>query len=484
MEVVLVLDVGSTNFKAAAVASNGEIVWTWRQRQSPRPGPPYLHLDTSNVYRWIADSLAEAAVQFRIAAIIPCTHGSSAALVKADAVPEDDPDRDGLALPVMGYEAAVPDDVARDYDRVAPPFTEVYAPTNPAGLTLARQLYWQETRFADAFATVGTIMPYPQYWAWRLTGVKASDISSLGAQTHLWNPVERRFSALAVQHGWDRLIAPIRPAWDVVGMLSEPIARRAGLTEPVPVLCGIHDSSANCLRYLALPSRDWTLLSTGTWLITFNPGQPLDRLDPMRDTVSNTDVDGNPLACSRFMIGREFETLAGPDGVGLEGEGEKDSIDWLAALKSLIDRPVLALPSFTNTGGPMPGTGDCGRITIAGTEAAENDLGPVDRRALAGLYCALMTRESLEAVGAGTSLIVDGPFATDPLYPRLLASLMPGAQVRISEARDGTVLGSALLWDRQRGRAPQPPSLGRVTPVALPGLEAYARTWREAAGAG
>lgn len=474
MEVVLVLDVGSTNFKAAAVASNGDIVWTWRQRQTPRSSPPYLHLDTSSVYEWIADSLTEAAAQFRIAAIVPCTHGSSAALVEAGAMPEDSPDRDGLALPVMGYEAQVPEDVALDYAKVAPPFGEVFAPTNPAGLTLARQLFWQETRFAERFNRVESIMPYPQYWAWRLTGAKASDISSLAAQTHLWNPVDRRFSSLAVQRGWDRLIAPIRPAWDIVGMLSESLARRAGVSGPVPVLCGIHDSSANCLRYLGLPDRDWTLLSTGTWLITFNPARALDRLDPARDTVSNTDVDGNPLACSRFMIGREFECLAGPDGIAVQDEG----LDWAAAVRGLIDRGIVALPSFTNSGGPVPGTGERGRITIAGGNATEADLGPVDRRVLASLYCAMMTRESLAAVGAGRRLIIDGPFATDPLYPRILAALIPEAEVRISEARDGTVLGSALLWDRQQGRAPHPPALGRVAPLEPPGFSAYAEAWR------
>ncbi len=477
MDVVLVLDIGSTNFKAAAVSSYGEIVWTWRRRQSPISGSPYLHLDTRNVYRWIIEALAQAVAQFRIAAVIPCTHGSSAALVANRAEPDaDDHDAGGLALPVMGYEADIPDDVAAEYARIAPPFDEVYAPTNPAGLTLARQLYWQQTRFPDAFARTSVIMPYPQYWGWRLTGVNAADVSSLAAQTHLWDPVNRRLSSLVHARGWDRLMAPVRPAWDVVGVLREEIAHRVGAAVPIPVLCGIHDSSANCLRYLCLPDRDWTLLSTGTWLITFNPGQPLDRLDPRRDTVSNTDVDGNPIACSRFMIGREFELVAGPDGLTLE----TDSADWHSVAADVIGRGIVALPSFTDSGGPVPGSGGAGRIT------GGDGLQPAERRSLASLYCALMTCESLTAVGAdeaaAPTLIIDGPFATDPLFPGLLAALIPNATLRVSEERDGTVVGSALLWDRHLGRYPHPPALRTVAPLDLPGLAAYAARWRSLAG--
>ena len=81
------------------------------------------------------------------------------------------------------------------------------------------------------------------------------------------------------------------------------------------MLCGIHDSNANYARYLAAGLDDFALISTGTWLITFNPGLPLERLDPLRDTVSNSDLLGRPVACARFMGGREYALIAGEDGL-------------------------------------------------------------------------------------------------------------------------------------------------------------------------
>ena len=69
------------------------------------------------------------------------------------------------------------------------------------------------------------------------------------------------------------------------------------------MLCGIHDSNANYARYLAAGLDDFTLISTGTWLISFNTALPLAGLDPLRDTVSNTDLLG-PGGRVRALHGR------------------------------------------------------------------------------------------------------------------------------------------------------------------------------------
>src|SRR3546814_10370394 len=121
-------------------------------------------------------------------------------------------------------------------------------------------------------------------------------------------------------------------------------AAATGLPATTPVLTGIHDSNANFFRYRAAGFDDFTLMSTGTWLITFNAAQPLDRLDPARDTNSNTDVAGAPVACSRFMLGREYEILAGEDG--------RTATAGPADVARLMGAAHMALPSFTDSGGP------------------------------------------------------------------------------------------------------------------------------------
>ena len=458
-EAVAVVDVGGSNFKLALVQLDGRTVWSVKHAQSWRDGPPYRHLDLDAVWNWIVAGLRAAAAVACVRAIVPCTHGSAAVLVDAA----------GAVLPAMAYDAEPPEDVVRAYAGLAPPFAEVHAPTNPAGLTLARQLLWQEMAFPAALAGAEALLFYPQYWAWRLTGVRVSEVTALGAQTHLWDAVAGRPSSLARMRGWDRLLPPFARAWDRIGTLRPELAATTGLEPTTPVLAGVHDSNANYLRYLALPERDWTLLSTGTWLITFNPAQSLDRLDPTLDTVANTDVYGRPVACSRFMAGREFAAIVGPEGLTTPTAA--------AALERVLALGALALPSFTDSGGPVPGTGGRGRLEGAA------GLDPAGIRALAILYVALMSDLALDAVGAGPRLIVDGPLAQEPAYGPLLAALRH-ARVELSTEPDGTVLGAASLAALAAGRSVPPPALIAAEPLALPGLDAYRRRWRQAVRAG
>ena len=393
--------------------------------------------------------LAEFAARFEILAIIPCAYGSTAALI----------DEDGLVLPMMDYEAEPPADIVEGYAAVAPDFDEVCCPINPGGLTLARQLFWQSRLFPDKFEKARWLLPAAQYWGWRLTGVVASEVTSLGAQTQLWNPRTNQPSSLALREGWSQKLPPQKKAWETLGPLHKSLApsQRPGT---LPVLVGIHDSNANYARYLAAGFERFTLISSGTWLITFDKDLPLDRLDPVRDMVSNTDLEGRPVACTRFMGGREFLSLAGEEP------------DWTATpddVAGLIARGTMALPSFTDSGGPFPGTGNRGRIEGPAPES------PAERTALASLYVALMTAVDLDLLGSSGDVIIDGSFAENHLFARLLAALRPKQSVSISKAKDGTALGAALLWGWPRQVELD---LEKVVPIEIAGLDGYAEAWR------
>ena len=77
------------------------------------------------------------------------------------------------------------------------------------------------------------------------------------------------------------------------------------------MLGGVHDSTANFMRYVCAGLDRFTLVSTGTWSISFDPSTSVDVLDPERDTNTNTDVLGRTVCCSRFFGGKEFEAVAG-----------------------------------------------------------------------------------------------------------------------------------------------------------------------------
>ncbi len=451
-----VFDAGKTNVKLLAIAPDGAVLAARAAPNHVAQDGPYPHCDADTLWRWLLGALALLAREYRILAVIPSSYGSTAALVDAT----------GLVLPILDYEAEPPPPIAAGYASVAPEFAECCCPINPGGLTLGRQLFWQEQAFPEAFGRARWLLPFAQYWAWRLSGVAAAEVTSLGAQTQLWKPRTGGFTAMAEARGWAAKLPPLRRAYDVLGGLRPEVAAATGLPEATPVLCGIHDSNANFARYLAAGYEQFTLVSTGTWLITFRPGLPLDRLDPARDMVSNTDLLGRPVACTRFMGGREFALIAGVDGLAAAADA--------SLVEQLIAEGTMALPSFTDSGGPVPGSGGRGRIVGPAPQTGAG------RAALASLYVALMTDLDLTLLASDDPVIIDGGFAHNRLYAGILAALRPGQPVMTSIVDQGTAHGAALLWRWPERQAPVAIDLAQIPPLPLAGLQPYAAAWRRA----
>ena len=456
---VAVLEVGRREVKLLAIEPAGRLLSVRSAPNEVRAGAPYPSCDTGHIWRWLMAALADLGERFTIQAIVPTSYGSTAALV----------DQADLVLPILDREASPPAPIAAAYAEVAPWFEECHCPIDPAGLTLGRQLFWLSRAFPDEFGRTRWILPFAQYWAWGLTGVPASEVTSLGAQTQLWSPGRRDFSSLVRRERWAEKLPPVRSAWEVLGPLQYEVAQKCKLPVDTPVLCGIYDGGARLARYLAAGQRDFTLISTGARVIVAQPELPLDRLDPLRETVAGSDLLGRPVACARFMGGREYAAIAGVDAAGA-GAG-------MADVEALIAAGIMALPSFTPSGGPFPGTGGKGRIVGPLPEA------PRARAALASLYLALMTSVCLDLLRSRGQVVIDGRLAGDRLFASLLAALLPGQTVAVSSEPQGVALGAALLWGWSVRSEPAPLDLTPVPVPRLAGLAGYERRWRRAAAA-
>jgi sugar (pentulose or hexulose) kinase len=453
-DALIVLDIGKTNAKLALIDATGHVLAEQRRANVVLNDGPYPHLDTEGIWNWMLDVCRGFAQLAEVSAIVPVTHGATAALVSAS----------GLALPVLDYEAQLP---GVDYDALRPAYTETWSPSLPAGLNLGRQLAWLAQRFPNDFARTRHILMYPQYWAWRLSGAATSEVTSLGCHTDLWDPLRQDYSSLVDRMGWKSLMPPLARAWDSLGSLRPEVASATGLPAHCQVLCGIHDSNASLLRYLnqarigdMLDTR--TVLSTGTWMIAAAFGASLDGLREHADMLANTNALGQPVACMRFMGGREFGAIAGPDPQACT------EVD----LARLLARGTLALPCFAETGGPFAGSS--GRI--AGPEPAT----AAERYALATLYCVLVTDYCLDALGASGPIAVEGSFTANPWFGALLAALRPQQAVSYSDDASGTTCGGWLL--RYRDGVP-PGASTRIEALDLPGLHAYRQRWLDALSA-
>nr|GEU28680.1 hypothetical protein [Tanacetum cinerariifolium] len=239
-DATIVLDIGKTNVKLVLLDADGAVLAERRSPNTILTGGPYPHHDTDRIWHWMLEGMREFSALAAVGAIVPVTHGATAALV----------DDDGLVLPVLDYEFEPPAGETAPYGTVRPDYQATYSPLLPAGLNLGRQLAWQAQAFPRAFATARHILMYPQYWAWRLSGVAASEVTSLGCHTDLWQPARQQFSALVERMGWNALFPPLQAAWAPLGVLKGELAAQTGLPATCRILCGIHDSNASLLRHL------------------------------------------------------------------------------------------------------------------------------------------------------------------------------------------------------------------------------------------
>jgi sugar (pentulose or hexulose) kinase len=449
-QAVLVLDVGKTHSKLTLASLEGRPQVRRVRANTPVVVDGRPSLDVDRIEAWIIDAITHLAAEARIVAIAPVGHGAAAALVAGDR----------LAAPVLDYEATPP---ASGYDAERDPFARTLSPRLPAGLNLGAQLDWQEALYPSVFGGKARIVPWAQYWAFRLSGVLASEVTSLGCHTDLWFPAERGYSDLARRRGWDEKFAPLRAAGEVLGTVRADIADATGLSRDCKVLCGLHDSNASLCGARALPEvagGPFCLVSTGTWFVAMQSGATaLPRLDEGRDTLGNVDVAGHVVPSARFMGGREYAAIAGDD-LAVAGSPAEAS--------ALIGRGVTTRPSFVPGCGPYPGQ----EGAIIGD--AET---PGERAALASLHLALMARSCLALIGAEGPVVIEGRFAGDPVFAAALAALWPGAPLFCLPGGDGVALGAARLWSPLLGH--RVPAV-RAPPLAAD-INAYARRWCEGA---
>ncbi|RUT30327.1 carbohydrate kinase [Arsenicitalea aurantiaca] len=455
--IVGVIDIGKSNAKFALVdlARRREIAVRKRPNAVVGTGP-YPHYDIEGIWAFLIDAIAELNAEEPIDVLSVTTHGAGGALLD---------ETGALALPVLDYEHEGPDALAAQYDAARPDFSESFTPRLPGGLNLGAQFFWQARAFPEAFARVRTILTYPQYWAHRLCGVAANEITSLGCHTDLWDFPGGGWSSLVRAEGWQDRLAPLRKASDRLGPVRPDLVRKLGLRRDVPVLAGIHDSNASLLPHLIGRTPPFSVVSTGTWVIVCTPGGPLDGLDPARDCLANCDAFGRAVPSARFMGGREFSLL-------IERQAAVPSTE---AVGRVLETGAMLLPSVQQGSGPFPH-----RTPHWTIPEAEHD--PEARFVIVSLYLALMTAECLALSGATGPSVVEGPFATNGLYLDMLSAVTGRPVEPMTASATGTSIGAAMLAELGTNGAG-----GRETPRAhvtraefAPLMARYGEAWRAA----
>jgi len=461
----VVLDLGKTLSKLSLWDATGKML---ARRTRPNGqvmamlgGEALRVLDAAGIETWAAEVLREFAGLGPIARIMPVGHGAAAAILRNGA----------LVAPPLDYEQAIPAEVVTSYLGQRDPFARTGSPVLADGLNLGLQLHFLEQLDPGLLDGDAMILPWPQYWAWRFSGIAASEVTSLGCHSDLWRPTFGTPSALAKRRGWAARLAPLRHAGEKIGTVSAEWAARTGLADDVAVHCGLHDSNAALLAargFAEIADKESTVLSTGTWFVAMRtPGEgaqvDLTGLPEACDCLVNIDAHGMPIPSARFMGGREIELLTGIDTRRVDINPDQPAI--IAALPGVVAAGAMVLPTLTPGVGPFPsGT----------TRWINRPDASIELRAAVCLYAAMVADASLALIGARERVLVEGRFAQAQAFIRTLATLRPDLQVLVANQHNDVSYGALRLIDP----ALAPPSeLIQVQPLDCD-LTAYVAHWR------
>ncbi len=480
--VIAVLDVGKTNKKVSLYSRAFEVVATERTTLET---VDYEGLEAERpleLIEWFEGVLKSFSADYAVEAISITTHGATCAVLDAQG---------DLVHPVISYTSAKGAEVQEAFHSEFGSPEELHRPTGTPDLgfvNLAKALYYLKTRKPEAWKRAKHVLFYPQYLGYLLTGALGLEPTYLGNHSYLWNLQENDWSTVARGLGVDSMFpSKLSAPWDRLGAVKPEIRAACGLPESCQVTMGIHDSNANFLPYLAQGHSHFVLNSTGTWCVLMStaPNALLTDEELRHKVFFNLDAFNRPVKTCIFPAGMEYEAYMGLTECPDRGDD--------ASLAEVIrKRALFVFPGVLPEASAFPGTRarvECGaqRFDLVDLRAQGgkpmSSSGPEYVAAL-NLSLALQTAELLRNVGKGpgTDVFIEGGFSRNVQYCSLLAALCPDCRVALTNLREGTSMGAALLgWMLAQGNSLEAMKsefeieIAPIQPAQAEGIAEYAR---------
>ena len=501
-QVVAVLDIGKTNKKVAIFDDRMKMRDARRRKIEPIVVDGLRVEDVSTIESWFLAQLKELTTTWSIRAISVATHGAGAVCVGADGTP---------SVPPVDYTQEVEEGVRRRF------FAEMGSPEELQQVTataevqplinVGKLLFFLKERYPDGFARTKHLLLYPQYFAYRLTGVATADITYTGCHTYLWDHEKDDWSHVVDRLGL-RHALPERPLppTEVIGTVTRSVAEATGLGADTIVTTGIHDSNSSLIPYLITRDSDFVLNSTGTWCVAMRPTKIVsfspDEIGKM--VFFNTGYDGRPVKTSILLGGLEYETYHKILS-DYHGRSEEPPLNT-ALLKELAGASdAFILPSVVKGSGQFPdsearivekedGLGAETFRTIRLQDVVDGLAFPrafedYERAlALVDLSVAIQSVIALERVGMqkGTEIFIEGGFRNNATYLAILSALLPKNPIFLTSVEEATAFGAALCGRAALAKRPieelaDTVNLETVTvePVSIVGITAYRSAFQE-----
>lgn len=453
-DVIAVLDVGKTNKKVFIYNKQLQVLEKNVKAFAEVTGASGLKIEQPDaVFQWFKENLKDYSNRYTIAAISITTHGAMGVCVDSQGT---------ITCPPLSYTNEPGQEFGNSFFEQFGDRNSLQRQTATAEIgqmtNFAKIIYYWKKHWPDKLKDTRHILFYPQYFGFKLTGNAASDTTMLGSHTYLYDHKRKAYSNVAHQLGvMDKLPTNILKSWDILGTVTDSMARQTGVSKECIVTAGIHDSNASLLPFLITETRDFVLNSTGTWCVAMKPAETiLFKEQELGKTVFyNQDVFGRPVKTSIFMGGLEYETYAKLfERIHKRNDLPEFDRDLYRSVLEKCDSFIL--PSVMKGAGLFPGANptlvDAGQaISLADFRSGKSRPAFADcyERSMAVLICSLSIQTccALDAVGykEGGQIFIEGGFRFNEPYLKLLTALYPKSTVYKTNINEATALGSAIL---------------------------------------
>lgn len=447
-EVIAIFDIGKTNKKFLLFDKKLKIVHEAEQKfDEILDDDGFACDDIEKIENWMKECVSDVILQkkYTIKALNFATYGASLVYLNHNGK---------RFTPVYNYLKPMPEDVLKGFYETYGGIEEFSRKTASPALGMLNsglQALWFKRNKTDLFNKIRVVLHFPQYLSYCFTGKIASEYTSIGCHTALWDFDNRCYHTWITKEGIN---------------LPDPIANSQIYDidfhgQTIKTGIGIHDSSSSLVPYFEGTKEQFILISTGTWCIFMNPfnTEPLTTDQLKKDSLCYLSVQQRQVKSSRLFLGHihdvNVEKISKHFGkeAGYYKKVKADA-GMLSSLRKDKDKRIYfqhSVPKDYIDLSVNPG------IFQSFEEAYHHLIHDLASLGMESLSLIIPADDKTQIV------YISGGFARNEIFVKLMAAWLPGKKVYTSEIDNATALGAAMIvWEN---------SFGKVAPAIDMGLK-------------
>jgi len=435
--VIAVFDIGKTNKKLLVFDENYQVVseeTTHFAEDVDEDGFPCENIDILTAWMLHHVQLLKRSKLFRLKAVNFSTYGASLLYVDAQGK---------RIAPLYNYLKPYPQDLLNQFYATHGDNEKIAVETSSpimGHLNAGLQLYWFKQQRAALYGKLTSVLHFPQYLSYQLTGKIVAEMTNVGCHSAMWNFKSGAYHQWLQDEGIQVKLSPVVQGNHAVFIDNDDSAGE------IAIGIGLHDSSAAIIPYLISFKEPFVIVSTGTWTISLNP---FNKALPLPQELNNgclsyLTYEGDPVKISMLFAGHDHDQQV--NRIAAHFNVQPDyfktlSYDqqWIQLVNSREEEESIITRSIHFNSPTEPCVFHLRHL--AGFQSAEHAyhqlvMDIINRQAIVTQM--IMNNSSVK------NMYVDGGFCKNNIYMQLLSDAFPAMEVYATSMIQGTALGAAL----------------------------------------